>query len=384
MITRRRVLTAGALALTAGCHDAKPAPDVTGRTPRWRSVLPSAYDPGESYTAQRVAVSGGTVLAADRGSLHGFDAAHGTRRWTSPFGPFDNTGLAPAPPQVTGGTAVTLRNQKGSVATLFGTDVATGDRRWVFAGRHVISTPTGKDPGGDLRPAVAGGLVHFVSGPHLYTLDAVTGAVRWKRAVRSFGPPVSSGGVVYVVDERSLVALDAATGSVRWTRDVVAGTVLPGPGALYVVGEVLTELDPRTGRTRWSTARGDWTRAGTTAQALRFGGQPVLAGDRVCLTGSGSAGSGTLWALSTTDGRVRWTFRRPDPFGGPVSVSGGTIYCDASGGHLYAVDARTGRSRWRLGVLAASVNPPVAAGGVVYTIARPSAGTADHLYAFPA
>lgn len=382
-LTRRRALTAGVLTFSglAACDHKKPVEGVTGRRPLWRAALPYAYG-GGYYSVQQVAVWGGTVVVSDRGTLHGY--VRGARRWTSPYGPFDNSGRSATLPSVTDGTVVTLRNQRGSVATLFGTDVSTGNRRWLFAGHHVIPTSTSAGPG-DPPPAAAGGLVHFVTGLRLYTLDAATGAVRWKHdgTGHSFGPPVVCGGLVVVADARGLTALDATTGKVRWRRHDVNGGLLASPRVLYVISLVITALDVRTGRTLWSTSRGDWTRSGTTAEALRYGGQVTFAGDSLYLTNGGRPGAGSAWALNAADGRVRWSYRSPDVFGGPASVSGDTVYCDAANGRLYALDARTGGLRWRAEARAATVNPPTTAGGVVYTIVQLVDGSADYLYAFP-
>lgn len=382
-VSRRKVLLAGLAVSVAGCDDHSRS-DVTGRKPLWRSAFPYAYN--VSVGVRRVAVAGGTVVAADGSSLYGFDAAHGGQRWTSPYGPFDDSGLPPEPPLVTGGTAVTLRNQRGTAATLFGIDAATGNRRWVFAGRHKVRAASADYPGGDFAPAVAGGLVHFATGRSLYTLDAATGAVRWRYDGTGgvLAPPVASGGLVLVSDDKRLAALDAATGRPHWTRRPLTGVLLIGRDVLYSVAEVITALDPRTGRTRWSTPKGDWTRKGSTAEALRYGGQPLLAGDGIYLVNGGAPGGASVWALNAADGRVRWSYTAPAPVDGPAVASGDGLYCAASGGHLYALDTRTGRPRWRLDAREASVNVPVVAGGVVYTIIQPADGTADHLYALPA
>jgi outer membrane protein assembly factor BamB len=379
VLTRRQAVVASILLATGGCHDAKPPSD--GRRPLWRAPFPDAYAGNDAFGVRQVVVSGGMVVASDGGSLYGFDAARGTGRWTSPFGPYDNSGLPAAPPVATGGTAVALRNQTGSAATVFGIDAASGARRWVFAGRHAVSSGSSGDPGGDFPPAVAGGLVHFATGPYLYTLDAATGAARWRHPGRSARPPMAYGGQVYVDDGRGLAALNATTGKVRWTRPSPNGGLLAAPGVVYAIADVITALDPRTGKTRWATPKGDWTRTGSTAEALRYGGQPLLAGDTICLVNGGASGVASLWALNAADGRVRWTYTAPYPLDGPVAASGDTVYCAATGGHLYALDLRTGRPRWTLDMRKAPVNPPTVVGGVVYAIIE---HTTDYLYAFPA
>jgi outer membrane protein assembly factor BamB len=210
-----------------------------------------------------------------------------------------------------GATAVTLRNQRGTVATLFGIDAATGGRRWVFAGRHKVGPASAAFPGGDFPPAVVGGLVHFATGSSLY-------------------------------------ALDASTGRRRWVRHRLKGS---------------------------------------TAEALRNGGWPLLIGDSICLVNGGAPGVASMWALNVADGRVRWSLTSPAPVDGPAAASGDTVYCAESGGHLYALDVRTGKPRWTLDTRKATVNPPTVAGGVVYAIAcltEDPSEPIDYLYALPA
>lgn len=398
VITRRNALRMSGLLVVsatvpgvAGC-DGTATPDVAGRKPLWRQKFAfSGGTDGDSYGARRVAVSGDTVFAANAGNLYAFAAAGGKPRWRSPYGPYDDTTITKEAPVVGGDTVMTVRIQQGSAATLYGIDAATGARRWQFAGSHAVARAAGSLTVLDLPPAVTGDVAYFATGDLLYALDAATGQVRWKRdsTGRPFHRPVVCAGLVVVDDDKFIAAFDTSSGRVRWVRHSLTGTLLADDRALYCVSDVLSTIDPTTGRTRWSSPkpdRGEIPPPASTAEALRDGGQPLLAGENIYLT-SDVSGVASMWALRTTDGKVRWTFKAAHRLGGPATATADTFYCDAPNGYLYALDAHTGRLRWTLTTKGSPISAPTAYGNTVYTIAQPSEHASDldtHLYALPA
>lgn len=68
-----------------------------------------------------------------------------------------------------------------------------------------------------------------------------------------------------------------------------------------------------------------------------------------------------LYALSTKDGRVEWTFT-PSGGGSSPAVAEGTVFVSGDSGTLYAVDAENGSERWNAssgsGLSAPTVQPP--------------------------
>ena len=78
-------------------------------------------------------------------------------------------------------------------------------------------------------------------------------------------------------------------------------------------------------------------------------------------TPSDAPRSGTLTAIDTHDGKIRWQRVLPQPLlGGTLFTSGGLVFTGEGGGDLAAFDAATGAELWH-GACGAGVNaPPVA------------------------
>lgn len=212
-------------------------------------------------------------------------------------------------------------------------DVRSGERRW----RAPVETVAKGAPAvaGDLVFAAdLGGTVDF-GDPQLhryvYAFDRGTGAERWR--TRITGDPWASvndalvvgDGLVHVpAGPGSLYTLDAETGDVRWRRDV--GIVQASPaladGTLYVATreDGLFALDAATGDTIWQRPF-----------EMAFAG-PVVVGDRVYLVGA----EGHLAGFDR-DGTLAWDRILTGGFTTPPVVDHMTVYVGSEQGALYAV-----------------------------------------------
>ncbi|TYL38658.1 pyrrolo-quinoline quinone [Natronococcus pandeyae] len=124
------------------------------------------------------------------------------------------------------------------------------------------------------EPTVAGESV-YVGGDRLRALNADTGEVRWEAEFdsdESVPSPLVAYGTAYLLFEGSLYAFDATDGSRRWKRDSVEAEGYDGEkhphsfyrrqtgvvatnGAIWASLDApggLAELDPLTGKTRWT------------------------------------------------------------------------------------------------------------------------------------
>jgi outer membrane protein assembly factor BamB len=273
-------------------------------------------------------------------------------------------------------------------------------------------------------------------------------SVAWTAAATDgvFTPPVVAGGVAYAGDaDRTVHAIDAADGTVRWRTSVgyqVWELAVMGD-TLYAAADRVYALDRRSGRRRhrWRAAgalhrvpdgycRGpvgadgrlyvtsyrdeavyaldpDWGRPLWRAEVGPVRQTPAFH-EGTCYVATGA----TIYALSATDGTLRWSFDRagnefvsptvadaavftgdrgvyaldgetgeerwhrpslPRPSGG-LAYAAGLVFCGDTHRGVFALDAETGEERWQTN-LPGSVRraPTVAAGGrepVVYATTK--------------
>ncbi|MGH7717328.1 MAG: PQQ-binding-like beta-propeller repeat protein [Gemmatimonadaceae bacterium] len=194
------------------------------------------------------------------------------------------------------------------------------------------------------------------------TLDARTGAVRWKRQLPlPAGIPTSnlpSANVIafedlVIVPAWDLYALDRGTGAVRWVFQPPddfpgAGEVTVSGGRVYATGRLLYALDAESGALLWRTDLGE--------QPF----YPVVMDGVIYLTtrgavepGSNVLGAGHAVALDAATGEVVWRFGMPDVSSsrrggsvGPPFVKGELVLVAGASGRVYALDRRSGTSRW--------------------------------------
>jgi eukaryotic-like serine/threonine-protein kinase len=241
---------------------------------------------------------------------------------------------------VAGGEGVYLATDDGSVVAL---DAAAGAVRWRFA--------AGGSPTGPLT--VADGVVYVATladTETLHAIDAGSGEERWQQsiAVGLLSAAVVADGTVYAVGGTiqggALLAWQAATGDRLWSlplHGAVAYTVGVAAGTAFVgADKTVVAVDTTDGTERWSTNVGEWVMATGTGDEGRVYGTTL---------------DGTLLALDSATGAVRWRFRpgfQLDQLQGwtdaPVEVAG-IVYAPSSQG-IYALDAQTGAARWHAGL----------------------------------
>ncbi|MFE1444242.1 PQQ-binding-like beta-propeller repeat protein [Streptomyces sp. NPDC058739] len=137
-----------------------------------------------------------------------------------------------------------------------------------------------------------------------------------------------------------------------------------GAGGLAATWGIARDREPKgAGSLRWR-----FTTTGTVLSYPRVAGHLVYA----------ASNDGTLYALTTDDGRRQWQHTTAAAIGSAPTVLGGSVYLGGDDRILYAFDARSGKVRWRF-TTGGIVHTPVVTGGVAYV------GSADHrLYAVDA
>lgn len=277
-----------------------------------------------------------------------------------------------------GGQAVYISAFLGSSpdSVLYAFSPSDGALRWCdrFALTHGGSCPLDMScpaPPSTLlgEPLAADDTVYVCADPEtqhgtLYALDARDGSVRWSRqtdcAVVSmpFGDsatPVAGGGVVY----SGAYALRAADGHVLWRSGVAESFAAVQGGVVYAYSpsrNAVYALSATDGAVRWS-----YTLNAPLAGVPSATPNTVYAVDLVGDEAPGPIGPNPtatpdprfaptqpdLFVLDAATGALRWK-AAVGPLGGASAVeSGGAVYITSRGG-LHALDAATGTARWSL------------------------------------
>ena len=254
-----------------------------------------------------VAALGYTVMvvgASFGGSATTFDAATG-RRIHGVFGSVERPGwfrraLAQDGLLVASGTgqrrgALVVADASGAI-TLDMTAGLFSPQPVAVAGGVIVLQSDGSTSGdGDGEPET-----------HLVGLDRATGKERWRRVVpgERAGHAVEAAGVAVVRVREGLAGVDARSGAMRWMFALPREYESP----LVVVDRETVAVGAEDGSVRM-VAAGD----GTVRWSVDVGGRVARLGtvaDGVLLVVSEP---GDYQALSTSDGRVLWSQRGPDP-----------------------------------------------------------------------
>lgn len=264
------------------------------------------------------------------------DAETGKQRWRKRL-----SGPMRAAPTVADGRVfvVTIDNQ------LFVLDADTGEQLWRHAGFSEIAGLLGA-----ASPAVGAGavIVPYSSG-EIFALRVENGRPLWSDNLSSSqrldalstladirGMPVIDRGVVYAVSHSGrMAAIDLRTGARAWEKSI-GGVEMP-----WVAGEfifMLTNesqlvcLTRRGGRVRWVRDLPQFEDENDRDDPIKWSG-PVLAGDRLVITGS----HGEAWSVSPYTGEVLGRLDLSDNVSLPPVVADGTIYFLTEDGDLIAM-----------------------------------------------
>ncbi len=221
-------------------------------------------------------------------------------------------------------------------------------------------------------PTAAPGL-YLSDGAALTALNPADGAARWRESVATADDPITSlamaNDVIYLATEDGTVsALNAATGALRWcakarqlartTSANIAPLLAVAQGVVYVTEHGLlnavTALDASNGSQRWQVTV-------STADFYSFislnvdAGLVVVATQELGTVNGTVTPSGTLTALSASDGTKRWNIQSTSGLSyDAVTLADGMVYAVELGesacpdSFLDAVNASDGRRLWRV------------------------------------
>ena len=252
--------------------------------------------PGEAIIGSPVVAGGVVYVGSNDNNLYAIDACSGKLKWkfATTGGLRGGGGNVASTPAVSGNIVYFMCND----GNFYAVDATTGKVRWTYAtaGEHRCMGPgmlyaqPVNEIGPDLwdfylsSPAILDGAVYFGCGDgNVYSLDAASGALRWKFPTGNVvhASPAVANGTVYIGSFDSyFYALDAATGSLRWKFqtgvDLPSHLMMGLPGSAAVANGVVYfgcrdsnfyALDAQTGRQRWAFNNGgSWVIASPAVQ----------------------------------------------------------------------------------------------------------------------
>lgn len=232
--------------------------------------------------------------------------------------------------------------------------------------------------------------IYFISGVHLYALNAGNGALHWcihasnlrsrsdmalqTNALSMLGPPpppdgltglaVSSGTIYACSMNGYTYAFDASSGAMYWHQQTGENTSVPtyANDMVFVGSDNIYELDAQNGRVRWKTPTQDVVSS-----------SPVLE-NGVLYTGSYD---GNVYALNATNGAKLWSYQAGERVYVAPIIDHNVVYFGAGNDNvtLSALNAQNGAHIWSLKASISASASLTSANGILY------AGANDALYA---
>jgi outer membrane protein assembly factor BamB len=214
----------------------------------------------------------------------------------------------------------------------------------------------------DGTPVVDGGRVFVQEGNQLVGLDATSGARLWSRPVRlSPAPPPTtlraSTGVVYVSETDSIMAVNGATGATLWNvhPDSQAVTEPALDATTLYTGQrgvpVVYALSRTNGAVRWKVNVGAGYSFRAHVRGVAVSGDTVYASVERYLDLNGGNSTGVLVALTSLDGHELWRYETTGTkdflLGAPIPAGHLIIINDFYAGDLVAVDVVSHQEVWR-------------------------------------
>ncbi len=289
------------------------------------------------------------------GGFYALDALTGALKWRR----FANGGFSYAAPAYSDGKIYTTN----TTGTIYCYDALTGSTIWEFS-------PGGTQQSSESSPTIANGAVFFgVNSDEMISLDATTGALRWRFQAGqnvSTSAVIHNGVVYFSASDSKAYAVDFNTGQLIWQTSIPGSTVFAGPtyhsGTIYTSSGFgfLHALNAATGAQNW--------RFSADSFSLSYGSPAIV--DNVLFIGSANryqdfTRKGSLYAINATNGQLVWQALDNIGFYTSPSIEGDRLFIAGYTG-LYAVNRHTGALIWEKLSVAPNSASPLVANGIVY------------------
>jgi outer membrane protein assembly factor BamB len=297
----------GRIYVTNGAGDAAALDAATGNQ-LWM------VKPGGPLRGAPTVAEGSVYMLSGDSQLYALNAENGELRWQG-AGSFELAGVfgsaAPAFAQSTlvagfsSGELTAYRYENGNVV-------------WQDAlARTGISTSVGQLSDIDADPVIDNGRVFAIGqGGRMVAIELITGQRAWEINIGGLSTPWVAGDWVFVVTDRAqLIAVARSSGRIRWISQ------LPG-----------FRRPPRTRNPSTADMRAGRTNTVRPGEGPIYWRGPVLAGNRLVLTGS----NGNIIFASPVDGTVQTTIEHRTAMSLPPIVSNNTLIVLDDEGRLTA------------------------------------------------
>lgn len=302
----------------------------------WQHGLTVPDDDDEAFGGGLAYENGKLFASTGFAAVVAMDADSGKEIWRTRL-----SGPMRAAPMAADGRVfvITIDNQT------YALNAETGERLWSHSGFAEVAGLLG-----GASPAVADGaiIIPYSSG-EIFALKVENGRPLWSDNLSSSrrldalstladirGMPVVDNGLVFAISHSGrMAAIDIRTGTRAWEQSI-GGVDMP-----WVAGEfvyVLTNesqlvcLTRRGGRIRWVRDLPQYEEPNSRDDLIRWSG-PVLAGDRLLITGS----HGEAWSVSPYTGTVLGRLGLSGGASLPPIVADGTVYFLNEDGDLIAM-----------------------------------------------
>lgn len=226
---------------------------------------------------------------------------------------------------------------------------------------------------------VKGQHLYFLSGVHLYALNADNGSLQWcllisnplshesqETTLLGALPPPPPDGLVGLAVQKDRVfvttltastyAFTADTGKMLWQHNTGFANGIPtiSGDTIYVPSGSIYALSTQDGKERWSYLTQDVVSS-----------TPVIVNNTLYTGSYGNA----VYALDTANGKVRWTYHTDGRVYVAPIVNRGVVYAGIGddGPRIFAIDAQSGKLIWHTDTLIDSMTQLLVADGLLYT-----------------
>jgi outer membrane protein assembly factor BamB len=330
-----------------GVYDAAGVPKLNGV--KWK------FHTGGRVISSPAVVNGVAYVGSTDGNVYALEAGSGSLKWK-----FETKSWEVSSPAVVSGVVYFLSYD----SHLYALDAATGQVKWKFAtggerryaGTHLHhlepAAETMPDPWDFYlsSPAVWNGAVYFGSSDgNVYSLDAATGALKWKfhtGDVVHSSPAIANGSLYVGSWDTYLYALDATSGTEKWrfktgedpdihnhvgiqaSPAVADGIVFFGSRDSFAYA-----VDANSGKQLWKfSTNGSWVNNSMVVHE----GKAYF----------GTSIPGFMHAVEARTGKVVFDLPTGTPVFASMALAGDTLYLGNFGGKLTAIDLKTQKPAW--------------------------------------